>query len=411
MRWPSVWRDPSTLSLLRASVVNCLLMERGNGLDTVIAQARQEGLQVFEAQSPPRRVNVIKGLWPGMKLSESGAVDKVVAGPTGAPWVDSNGWKIRLTSALHPGTAVWVDAAPPKGKGARLSTEAYLIAVADAAAPGGRWIISLDDQLALDVAGQKAEALQTWKLLTGAAGFFDARQAWSAYLPEAVVGIISDFSGKNEFLSNEILNLLARTGQQYEVVPKDRISESSLGSLRAVLYADAEPPTPDLRKRTLAFVRAGGMLITGRQWGDLPGTPTTGEGHPRYTLRALGKGGVAVAKADLDDPYRVANDSVILMSHRHELLRFWNPGAVSSYLTLAPGGKRALVQMVFYASARATEGPTVRVVGRYRTARLWTLDQATARDVEMVAQKDAVELHLPRVTVYAGVELESWSGG
>jgi len=43
--------------------------------------------------------------------------------------------------------------------------------------------------------------------------------------------------------------------------------------------------------------------------------------------------------------------------------------------------------------------------GRYRTARLWSLDRPAPRNVEMVAQKDAVELRLPRVTVYAGVEL------
>ena len=404
IRWPGAWRDPSTLSLLKGSVVNCILIERGDAFGAVIARARQEGLQVADAASPPSGVSVITGQWPAVKLSESGAVDQAVAGPTGVPWVDSNGWKVRLTCALHPGTAVWVDAAAPKG--VRLSAESYLIAVADAAAHGGQWILSLDDQLAQDVAGRKAEALQTWKMLTGAVGFFAARQAWSAYLPEAVVGIISDFSGKNEFLSHEILNLVARTDQQYRIVPKDRISESSLKGLRAVLYADAEPPTPDLRKRILAFVQAGGMLITGRQWGELPGTLASGEDHPRYTLRVLGKGRVAVAKADLDDPYRVANDSVILVSHRHELLRLWNPGAISSCLTVAPDRKRALVQMVFYAAARVTDGPTVRVVGQYRTARLWTLDQPAPRNVEMLSQKDAVEVHLPPVTLYAGLELE-----
>lgn len=288
-----------------------------------------------------------------------------------------------------------------------MTAESYLVAIADAAAHGGRWILSLDDQLAQDVAGQKPEALQTWRLLTGAAGFFAARQAWSDYVPEAVVGIVSDFSDKNEFLSNEVLNLVARTNQQYRVIPKDKLSEASLRGLRAVLYFDAEPPAPDLRKRIVAFVQGGGMLIAGPRWGEVPGTTATAESHPRYTLRGFGKGRVAIANADLEDPYLVANDSVILVSHRYELLRLWNPGAVSSCLTVAPDRRRAVVQIVFYASARVTDGLTVRVAGQYRTARLWTLDQATARDVEMVTQKDAVELHLPLVTVYAGVELES----
>ena len=401
LRWPGVWSDPSALSLLKGSAVNCILVERGD----VAAQARQEGLQVVHAASFPSGVSVVKGQWPGVKLSESGAVDQAAAGPTGLPWVDSNGWRVRLASALHPAATVWVDAAPPKG--AQLSSDSYLIAVADAAAHGGQWIISLGDQLAQDIAGQKPEALRTWNLLTRAAGFFAAQRPWSAYVPEAVVGIVSDFSGGNEFLSSEILNLVARANQQYLVLLKARISEAPLGGLRALLYPDAEPPAQEVRKRVLAFVEAGGTLITGRQWGELPGTLAAGEVHPRYAWRVLGKGRVAIAKAALDDPYRVANDSVILVSHRHDLLRFWNPGAVSSRLTVAPDRKRAVAQMVFYASARVADGPTVRVVGRYRTARLLTLDQPAARSVEMVAQKDAVELHLPQVAVYAGVELEA----
>jgi hypothetical protein len=101
----------------------------------------------------------------------------------------------------------------------------------------------------------------------------------------------------------------------------------------------------------------------------------------------------------------VANDSAVLISHRYELLRFWNPGALGAYLTMAPDGKRSAAQMLFYATAR--EGSTtVRVAGRYRTGKLWTLDHPSAQDVEMEIQHDAVEIHMPPVSVYAAVELE-----
>jgi hypothetical protein len=403
-RWPGSWKDPAALSLLKGSAVNCLLVNRGGELGAVAARARQEGFQVADGASSPGGVSVIQGIWPGVKLSESGVVDQAVAGPTVVPWVDSNGWKIRLTAALNPGAVVWVDAPP---KGTRLSAESYLITVADAAAHGGRWILSLDDQLAQDIAARIPEALQTWKLLAGAAGFFAARQDWEAYLPEAVVGIVSDFSGKNEFLSSEILNLVARTNQQYRVIPAGRFADSSLNGLRAVLYADADPPAPDLRRRILAFAQAGGMLITGPQWGELPGSLAPAEDHPRYALRVLGKGRVAVAKTAFEDPFLVANDSAILVSHRYGLLRLWNPGAASSCLTISPDRKRAVVQLVFYSPSRVQDGPTVRVLGRYRASRLWTLDQSAPRNVEMVTQMDAVELHLPPVTVFAGLELEA----
>ena len=119
------------------------------------------------------------------------------AGPTGNPWVDSNGWKIRLESARHPGARVWVDASP-KGP---VSPDSYALALADSAAYGGRWIVSLDGGFAADVARGKADALASWKKMTGSAKFFEDLRAWSAYTPEAVVGIISDFTGDNDYMA------------------------------------------------------------------------------------------------------------------------------------------------------------------------------------------------------------------
>jgi hypothetical protein len=39
-------------------------------------------------------------------------------------------------------------------------------------------------------------------------------------------------------------------------------------------------------------------------------------------------------------------------------------------------------------------------------ARISTADQPAARSVEMVSQKDAVEVHLPQVSHYVALELE-----
>jgi len=403
MRWPGAWRDPGTLDLLKGTAINYLLIEQGADLGPVAARAEREGLKVSDPASLPKDVTVIEGEWPGVKLSESGAVDRASAGPTGIPWIDSNGWKIRLAAELRPGRDVWVAAAP---LGPRLFHHSYVVGVADAAAHGGRWIISLDSRLAAGMAEQSREALQTWKGITDAAGFFAARQAWSRYRPEAVIGIISDFSGRNEFLSGEILNLVARTNQQYRIIVKGRAAESSFSSLKAVLYHDEDPPSPELRKLVLAFVRAGAMLITGPGWGQLPGVPDRGGGHPRYALRVFGKGRVAAGKPGFEDPYLMANDSVVLVSRRHELLRFWNGGAVGAHLTMDPDRKRAVAHMLFYAFQLGDNRPTVRVAGRYRKASLWTLDQRPPRDLDMEIENDAVELHLPPVEQYAAVELE-----
>lgn len=113
--------------------------------------------------------------------------------------------------------------------------------------------------------------------------------------------VVSDFSGLNELLSQEILNLSARTILQYRIRLKTEVSSTSWHGMRAVLYADAQPPALDLRKQLLAFFQSGSLWITG------PASLTEFHG-----------------------PYAVVTNAVLLSSHRCHLLRFWKGGAVSS---------------------------------------------------------------------------------
>ena len=163
--------------------------------------------------------------------------------------------------------------------------------------------MSLDEQLAAGIAARKSDALAAWKKIGAATAFFATHKAWWSYLPEAVAGVVSDFSGANKSLSNELLNLLARTNEQYRIIPLNQASASSFGGLKALIYVDADPPIPDLRRQILAFVEAGGMLIAGPNWGQLPGAPAKYDDHPRFTSRVLGKGRVAIGKAKLSDPH------------------------------------------------------------------------------------------------------------
>jgi hypothetical protein len=419
MRWPDGWKDPSALSLLKGAAIDYLLVGKADDLGAVRDRARQDGLHVVDPEAPPKGIAIIKGEWPGVKMVRGGAAD-ASGGPTGIPWVDSNGWSVRRAAALDPETSVWVDAPPERN--ARISADSYLTAIADSAAHGGRWILSLDSQLAAGLAGQRPEALAAWKRVTAAAAFFAARKLWAGYSPVGVVGVVSDFAGKNEFFSGELLNLLGRAGQHYLVLPKwgkspgvpnelalappDRAGTLPHESLRAVIYADAEPPHTVLRKQILAFVNAGGLLIAAPQWGDVPGTPVKPDENPRYSMRTLGRGRIAQANADPDDPYLWANDSVTLVSHRYDLVRFWNGGATASFYAMAPDRKRALVHLLFY-SNRGPDSASVRIAGRYRAVRASTVDQPAVPNVEMEPQKDAVEVRLPQVSQYVALELEA----
>ena len=397
LRWPGSWKNPSALALLNDSPINCLVADPGALPESVVAQARQKGLTVVEPATPPPGVSIIDGVWPGVQALQASAS----AGPTGNPWVDSSGWKVRLESVRHPGSRVWVNASPA----GPVPGDSYTLALADSAAYGGRWIISLNEQFAADVSQGKADAVASWKKITAAARFFEDRKAWAAYAPEAVVGIVSDFAGDNEYMGGELLNLVARTNQQYRILLKNKLSPASFANLKGVIYADATAPAPAVKNSIMAFVQAGGLLITHPKWGLAPGLRAATQDNERYWWRTSGKGRIAYAKSEFDDPWMIAQESVLLISHRYDLLRFWNGGSVGSYFTMAPGRKRALVHILFYANIGPEESG-VRVAGNYRSGKLWTLDGKSS-SIDMVPQKDAVELHLPAVGPYAAAELEA----
>ncbi len=71
----------------------------------------------------------------------------------------------------------------------------------------------------------------------------------------------------------------------------------------------------------------------------------------------------------------------------------------------SPDRKRAMVHLLFYAN-RGPDAASVRVSGKYRAARISTADAPAPRSVEMVFQREAVEVHLPQVSQYVALELE-----
>ena len=289
LRWPAAWTDTSIL--------------------------RDTALEVAP-QSPPSDVAVVKGEWPGIRSAQQAG-----AGPTGVAWVDSNGWLARLAAARNPGKSIWIEAAP--------TNKRYLIAMADAAAFGARWLVTVDDPAAL-------------KPIAAAARFFADHREWETWTPQALIGLVSDF--QTDF-SQELLNLLDRAGMHNRVVLKD----PPANQLRLVLYPDRD-------------------------------------------------------HGPSDDPWTVANEAVIRVSHRYDLVRCWNTGAMSSNYLISPNRSKAVVHLIFYAD-RGPDSASVRVAGRWRTAQISSIEQPSPQPVKLIPQKDAVEVHLPKVSNYVALQL------
>jgi hypothetical protein len=361
MHWPDSWKDPALLDLLRGAAIDCLLMPDAADYGAVRRRAQKDG---YETATPPH-VSIIKGEWPGVRLGGGGGG----AGPTGMPWVNSNGWAIRLAMALNPDVTVWVDA--PAAANTFVTPDSYLIAIADSGSHGGRWIVSLDSALAASLANGKAEAQRPWKRILETTAFFAARKAWSAYAPIANIGVLSDFTGSNEFFSHELLNLLARAGASARPVP---LANASFEGLRAIVYPDPTPPSAPLRRELDAFTKAGGVLMSSEN-------------------------------RKPDDPFLWASDAVVMLSHRYDLVRFWNGGASGSFLAASPDRKHTVAHLLFY-SDRGPDSATVRVAGHFRTARAATVEHPVVENLKSASQKDAIEVRLPAVSQYVALHLE-----
>jgi hypothetical protein len=162
-----------------------------------------------------------------------------------------------------------------------------------------------------------------------------------------------------------------------------------------------------LRAQMLGFVEAGGLLVTKSNWQPLPeNTDWKTDEHPRFLIGGWSKGRVAVARQNPNDPYLLANDSVTLLSRRYDLIRFWNFGPIGSMLSSTEDQRKASAQIVSFAEP-GVYGPTVWVAGSYRSAKLWTLDKSSASVAKTEIHDGGVEIQLPPISTYAGVELET----
>jgi hypothetical protein len=304
-----------------------------------------------------------ENVWPGVSMPDRGAD----AGPTSSPWIDSNAWYIQLAQA-RTRMPLWIPFDPPS-KGRMVPASAYPTAIADTEAGGARWIISLDANLQAGLASGNRTALATFKSISDTAGFFQKRAAWKTYHSRGVCGVVSDFTGDNFEMSGEILNLLAKRNLQFRPIWKARAATASFAGLRSIIYADTQPPAPELRAKLMSFAELGGLLITGPKWGP-EGKAITPPFATQFELRSLGKGRLAVAKDKLTDSYQVAVDAQLLTSRGADLAKLYNASSCLLLFTASPDAKKAVLHVIGYATGRNMGSRTAWVARKYGSARL-----------------------------------------
>ena len=454
------WGQPSTLELLKGTPINCLivdwaygepedsaqqralksLLEAGRRLEisfvgkvaakegsgAAVAAARAAGLsavmlgdtsgQSFDLpailQFPRDKVawetastifSSKENVWPGLSL-ETMKGDTAIAGPTGIPWVNSNAWFSLLAGELAPGKTLWLDFDPPDSSNV-LHPADYDLAIADSRAYGSRWIISLDDKLRAAIPKGNSQAKGVWEKMCEALAFFESHGEWEAFKSQGILGVISDFRGENAFLSGEVLNLLNRRQVQFQIVEKSRPLPAPTNGLKAILWLDKQAPGAEQHSMLLAFARQGGLVIAAAYWGPPEVKPTRKDPSLQYKMYNLGKGQIAVAEEEFQDPYQVAVDTHLLVSRRNDLVRLYNPASTTCHSSIDPGHRKRLVQVLNYSSQPA-DSVTLWMNTRAGSARLWRLGTKDALTVQGVAAAPGTDFGLPPISVYCALEFE-----
>jgi hypothetical protein len=279
--------------------------------------------------------------WPSVRMGRGGGAE---AGPTGAPWINANGWLIRIAQHLDGTKPVVLDTAPPAG--ARAGS--YVLAASEAMAYGAAWVVT--------------HTAETWPEVRAALRFFEAHAEWREWEPVAELAVISSFTGEDEWIGEETLNLLAR--RQVGC----RLGEP--GELKAAVWA-SKKPVP--REKYAAWERAGGKLIV------------PGEGW--------------------DDVYRAVAGVHLAMTRKRDVMRLWNAGSFNCHYVAERGGKRGVAHLINYAGNRSSDGTSIWLARPWKRAALSTFEKTAA--LKTVAANGGIEIALPPLGVYAAIELEA----
>ncbi len=456
------WSRPAALSLLKGSPINCLIVDWAHGvpedalqqqaLKPLLAAGREQGITflgrihahegasvaigaaraaglsavmmeanreqavslpvisqfardriAWEGTSPI--YSVTGNVWPSLLLETMKDKDNAVAGPTGVPWLDSNGWFGLLGSKLTSRKVLWLDQDPPEGSDLKHAAN-YRLAIADCSANASHWIVSLESQVQAAIARNDPQARNIWDGICETLTFYKEHKDWRTCEPESTLGIISDFRHDNAATAEEVLNLLTRHLVQFRILERSPSLPLSLKGLKALMWIDTQAPTAEQLPKLLAWVRQGGILIAKEYWGP-PGNPPIRFDFPLgYKAHSTGAGKFIVAEQGFQDPYQVAIDAPILMSRRNDVVRLYNPEYMMCRSTTDPQHRTRLVQLVNYSTHRA-EYVTVWVNQRASSARLWRPEGRGPIPIQGTNAHRGTEFALPPVGVSCVLEMET----
>ena len=334
-------------------------------------------------------VLAVEGVSPGVGKADN----TTTSSASGGAWVDSNMWLARSFRLEASPRTVWISQRPGAGAPAGI----YGKSIADAAAVGARWIVTLDDALRAKLLHQDPDAQAVWRSIGNLLSFYEKHAEWRGFEPFGNVGIILDTAGPNLANSEEYLNLVARHQIPYRVIDRSSLGAPALDGLLGVLAFDLAPPTEAERKILESYSNGGGLVLGGPAWGTPPK-------DQKYRMAAMDKGEVAVFKDAMPDPESIPRDLNDLLVTENLGVNVFNAPSVLSYVSTTDNGDRMLIQLVNYADA-PSGAITIWVADQFNAAHLYTPDGAPV-DIPVKRTPSRTEISIPKISVCGALLLE-----
>ena len=300
----------------------------------------------LESAEDRSAVVVEDGVWAG--ASAPPQKETVIAGATARPWVEANGFRVGYLRALYPGLSpvlgyqMDAEAGVKPGKPPALSS--LELALIDAWAAGGNYVLSLTPEHREALIRGQVEAIAAWRNLGRTARWLRGN---IALFRQPVLPNITMLVESGE-TTMEIASLMYRQGTSPRLVRTADLAAPDLAAdapqrCRVLVTAGVRPPGAEVRARILAHVASGATVVT-----DAYGEGAWWRGSPCKLARefvdrefyALGHGRLVAYKEEIQDPGEFALDMLDLAG-RERAVRLWDNGAVIALATSAPAGGKA----------------------------------------------------------------------
>jgi len=434
-RWAS--NDPKSLELVRETPVNCLLLEASlwsrefseaaakagvatlgvippspdvNGLSQKAGLAGLTGIVLegdFDAKTLPRDpppsltivplglrskirfdspassvVGTYQGLWPGIHPEDKGTTH---AAASGSVWIDTNAGFLRFAHAAT-GATMWIGNTPPPGS--IYPVERYLQAIGDAAMNGARWVVALDDDLTKRVFARDGRAVQAWRRIGRELAFYEAHKEWRSYQAFGKLALIES-PQTGALLSGGVLDMIATKHTPVRPVPSDKVTVEKFEGAQMAVDVDPESLTAGQRDALKSFTRRGGTLLTG---------------PPGWKFPSLQLDQITLSKDDTEKLDSIWKELNSMTGRRNLGARLFNVSTLLSNMVAPADGKQVVLHLVNYADY-PVESLTVHLLGKYRTALLYSPELKQPLVLELYPTDEGVGLDVDKMGVNAAIVL------